>query len=153
MEFLQDWGYIGLFFGSFMAATVVPFSSDALLVALLAVGGHPVIALLTATAGNWLGGLTSYWVGRGGKWAWIEKWFRVKRETLEKQQSRIVRYGSWLAFFTWLPFVGDVFAIALGFYKVDFRSSALFMLIGKFLRFLLWTLLFVYTRHWFGWGI
>ncbi len=153
MEFLQQWGYIGLFVGSFLAATIIPFSSDALLVATLAIGASPLAALLTATAGNWLGGLTSYWVGHIGKWQWIEKWFRVSRETLEKQQERITRYGSLLAFFTWLPFVGDVFAIALGFYKVDFKKAALFMLIGKFLRFLLWTLLFLYSKQWFGWGI
>ncbi len=153
MEFLQNWGYIGLFMGSFLAATIIPFSSDALLVGMLAVGGHPIASLLTATAGNWLGGLSSYWVGHIGKWTWIEKWFKITPAKLEQQQARIARYGSLLAFFTWLPIVGDVFAIALGFYRINFTKSAIFMLIGKFLRFLMWTLLFLYTKEWLGWGI
>lgn len=142
MEFLQEWGYIGLFLGSFMAATVVPFSSDFLIVGILLAGGDPLTSFLTATAGNWLGGLTSYGVGRIGKWEWIEKWFRVKEETLLKQKSRIDRYGALLAFLSWLPFVGDVFAIGLGFYKLDFLKCSIFMLIGKATRFAFWIALY-----------
>ena len=57
--------------------------------------------------------------------------------------------GVWLALLTWLPFVGDVFAIALGFYRISPVKSGLFMLLGKFLRFLCWTLLF----HLTGWSL
>ena len=63
MEALLDWGYIGLFVGSFVAATVVPFSSDVLLVGMLAAGGNVWLSVLVATVGNWAGGLTSYWIG------------------------------------------------------------------------------------------
>ena len=59
MEALLEYGYIGLFLGSFLAATVVPFSSDVLLVGMLLAGGDPVITVAVATLGNWLGGLTS----------------------------------------------------------------------------------------------
>ena len=131
LNFLLDLGYIGLFIGAFVAATIVPFSSDFLIVGILIAGGDPVISWICATAGNWLGGLTSYWIGRIGKWEWIEKWFHVKEETLLKQKSKIDKYGSLLAFMTWLPFVGDVFAIGLGFYKLHFGRCAIFMLIGK----------------------
>ena len=78
MEFLLEYGYIGLFIGAFLAATILPMSSDVLLVGLLAVGADPYISVAVATAGNWLGGLTSYWLGRAGKWEWIEKYFKVK---------------------------------------------------------------------------
>ena len=114
MEFLLEYGYIGLFLGAFLAATILPMSSDVLLVGLLAVGADPYIAVAVATAGNWLGGLTSYWLGRAGKWEWLEKYCKVKRATIEKHQHRVTRYGSLLAFFTWLPLIGDVMAIALG---------------------------------------
>ena len=127
LEFLLDLGYVGLFIGTFIAATVVPFSSDFLIVGILIAGGDP---------------LTSYWIGRIGKWEWIEKWFRVKEETLLKQKSKIDKYGSLLAFLTWLPFVGDVFAIGLGFYKLHFGRCALFMLIGKGTRFAFWLALY-----------
>ena len=146
---LGSWGLWGLSIGTFLAATVVPFSSDALFVGVILASDRPLACLLVATLGNWLGSILSYWVGWLGRWEWIEKWFHVKKETLEKQRSRIDRFGVWLALFTWLPFVGDVFAIALGFYRLSPVKSALFMLIGKFLRFLGWTLLFYYT----GWSL
>ncbi len=138
MEFLQEWGYIGLFLGSFMAATVVPFSSDFLLIGVLLAGGNPLLSFVCATAGNWLGGITSYWLGRLGKWELLERWFGVSQEKLQRQKDRIDRWGALLAFMSWLPFVGDVFAIGLGFYKLNFPKCALYMLIGKATRFALW---------------
>lgn len=144
LTFLQGWGLLGLFLGSFLAATVVPFSSDALLVGMLLAGAPPLPCLLWATLGNWLGGLTSFAIGWAGRWEWIERWFRVKRATLERQRARVERWGAWLALLTWLPVIGDIFAIALGFYRCPVIKSALFMLIGKAFRFLLWTAL---LRH------
>ncbi|HRT33825.1 MAG TPA: YqaA family protein [Bacteroidales bacterium] len=144
MELLSQLGLVGLFLGCFLAATIVPFSSDFLMVGILIAGVNPVLALIVATSGNWLGGLTTYYIGRIGKWNWIEKWFKVKEETLLKQKKNVDRFGSLLAFMTWLPVVGDVFALALGFYRINFTKSALFMLIGKGLRFVFWTLLYYY---------
>jgi len=149
IEFLQSWAYLGLFFGSFLAATVVPFSSDVLLLGALAGGSNPVAAVLVATAGNWLGGLSSYWLGRLGKPEQIEKWFKVSHSKLEKQRAVLNKYGSLVAFFAWLPGIGDVLAIALGFYKVDFKKSALFMLIGKGARFVAWAIAFYYAKEFF----
>lgn len=149
LSFLQSYGLLGLFLGSFLAATVVPFSSDALYAGVLLAGCPPLACLLVGTLGNWLGGLTSFAIGWLGKWEWIERWFRVSRAKLERQRGRIDRWGAWLALLTWLPFVGDVFAIALGFYRISPLKSALFMLVGKFLRFLCWTILFYYT----GWSL
>ena len=142
MESLLDYGLIGLFIGSFLAATVVPFSSDLLVIGMLALGGDPVLTIAVATLGNWLGGLTSYWLGWLGKLEWLERWFRVKRETIDRQKERVERWGAWLALLTWLPFVGDIFAVVLGFYKVRFLPSALWMLVGKCGRFIVWALLF-----------
>lgn len=141
MEWLLTFGYIGMFIGAFLAATVIPFSSDILLIQLIAAGGNPFITVTTATIGNWLGGLTSYWLGRLGKWEWIEKWLKVSREKLEKQKSAVDRWGSLLAFFSWVPIIGDVLAIALGFYKTKFAQSAIFMLIGKAARYILWAVI------------
>ena len=142
MEWLLDFGYLGLFVGSFLAATVVPFSADVLLIGLLIAGGSPTLTILVATLGNWLGGLTSYAIGRIGKWEWIER-LHVSRESLEKQKSRIDRYGAVVALLTWVPFIGDVFAVALGFYRVKFVPMALWMLVGKCGRFVTWYLLYI----------
>lgn len=144
MGSLAGLGFFGLFIGSFLAATIIPFSSDVLIIGILLGGGNPLLSFIFATAGNWLGGLTSYWIGYLGKWDWMEKWFRIKRETLEKQKNRISRYGAALAFMSWLPFVGDIFAIGLGFYKIRFWKCAVYMLIGKAVRFAAWVLLYIY---------
>lgn len=144
MEALLEYGYIGLFLGSFLAATVVPFSSDVLLVGMLFAGGEPILTVTIATIGNWLGGLTSYWLGWLGKTEWLERWFRVKPETIERHKSKVERWGAWLALLTWLPIVGDLFAIVLGFYKAPFWPSALWMFVGKCGRFVIWALLKIY---------
>lgn len=146
MDWLIDYGYVGLFLGSFLAATVVPFSADVLLVVLLAAGADPYLAITLATTGNWLGGLTSYWLGRMGKWSWLEKYFGIRQEKLERQRERIMRWGSLLAFMTWLPVIGDVLAVALGFYRIGFVRSAVFMLLGKGTRFILWALIYYLVR-------
>lgn len=142
MEWLESLGLVGLFLGTFLAATIIPFSSDALYIAILAATKDPVGCLAVGTIGNWLGSVTTYWIGRCGKWEWIEKWFKVKKETLEKQKKNIDKYGVWLALLCWIPFIGDVFAIALGFYRTPATLTSILMLIGKFVRFLLWNLIY-----------
>ncbi len=151
MEWLIEWGYLGLFIGAFVAATIFPFSSDVMLVALLATGADPVLAITSATAGNWLGGLTSYYIGYMGRWEWIERYLGVKRSKLEAQSSRIQRYGALLALMTWVPIIGDVIAVALGFYRVKPKTTAIYMLIGKCLRFVIWALLYYFSESIFGW--
>ena len=140
--FLQGLGDLDQVGGAaFLAATIVPFSSDILYVAMLQMTAAPWACLAVATAGNWLGSLTSLGLGWLGKWEWLERWFKVDRAKLEKQKVYVDRYGVWLALVSWLPFVGDLFSIALGFYKTNPWLTALLMLLGKFLRFLFWNLL------------
>jgi membrane protein YqaA with SNARE-associated domain len=138
MEFLLDWGYLGLFLGSFLASTIIPFSSEFLLIGMLLAGGNPWLCFIVATSGNSLGSFTCYGLGYLGKWEWIEKWLRIKREKLEKQQQVILKWSSLVALLCWLPLIGDVFAVGLGFYKVPFWKTAFLMLFGKALRFLFW---------------
>ena len=95
MDSLIDLGYWGLFIGSFLASTLIPMSADVLLVGILALGGNVWACLVIATTGNWLGGLTSYWIGWLGRWEWIERWLKVKEEKLLRQKKNINRmeYG------------------------------------------------------------
>ena len=113
---------------------------------MLIAGGSPWAVVGIATAGNFLGGLTSYGVGRIGKWEWIER-LGVKPETLERHKAKVDRWGAWLALLSWVPFVGDVFAVALGFYRTKFLPSAIFMLIGKAGRFIMWYGLWLLTQQ------
>ena len=145
METLERLGLLGLFIGTFLAATILPFSSDALYLAVLAATHDPAGCILVGTVGNWLGSVVTYWMGWIARWDWLEKWFKVKRETLEKQKAKIEKYGVWLALICWVPFIGDVIAIALGFYRTPPVRTMLLLLVGKFLRFLCWNWLFAAT--------
>lgn len=138
---LFETGYIGLFLASFLAATVVPFSSEALLSAML-VGGYDVTTSLTvATLGNWLGGMSSYGIGWLGKVEWIEKYLRIKPHQIEKTQQRIAGKELWISFFCWLPGIGDIIAVLLGLLKVNIWTTSVGMLIGKMMRYLVWAIL------------
>lgn len=131
-------GYLGLFLASFLAATIIPFSSEFVLSGILVGGGDAVISLVTATFGNWLGGLTSYWIGWIGKFEWIEKYLRIPREKLEKWHHKIKGKEWWIALFCWLPGIGDIIAVVLGLLKSNFWFAAIGMFVGKALRYLIW---------------
>ena len=138
MEGLFDYSLWGLFLASFLAATVVPFSSEALLSFLIINGTDPYIAVAVASAGNWLGGMSSYTIGWLGKWEWIEKYLRIKRATIEKWHDRLYKRGAVFAFLSWVPAVGDIFAVGLGLLRSNIWITAIAMLAGKFMRYVIW---------------
>lgn len=130
-----------------IGATVFPMSSEVVLLALLTQPTtNPYIAITCATIGNWIGGISSYYLGYLGKWDWIEKYMGVKRGKLEAQSDIIKRWGALAALMSWAPFIGDILAVALGFYRVDFKQSAIYMLIGKCARFIIWALLYYWAK-------
>ncbi|MDI3521720.1 MAG: hypothetical protein PWR04_1708 [Anaerophaga sp.] len=136
-----DLGYWGLFLASFLAATIIPFSSEFVLSGILAAGGDPVLSLATATLGNWLGGLTSYWIGWLGKFEWIEKYLGIPKEKLEKWHRKVKGKEGWIGLFCWLPGIGDIIAVVLGLLKSNFWIASTGMLAGKALRYLVWGML------------
>ena len=131
-------GYLGLFIASFLAATVVPFSSEVVFSAMVFGGLNAWKCVFVATLGNWLGGMTCYYMGRLGKIEWIEKYLRIKKEKMEKFMGKLHRYGDWFAFFSFLPGVGDVIAVASGYFRCRWWIVALSMLLGKFVRYIVW---------------
>ena len=87
MPFLTDWGYVGLFLASFIAGSVVPFSSEAVLIACIGpLQLSPLSCLTAATLGNVSGGMTCYWIGHLGKTEWIEKYLHVNQQKREKAE-------------------------------------------------------------------
>lgn len=138
MEGLFDYSLWGLFLASFLAATVVPFSSEALLSVLIVNGTDAYTAVLVATVGNWLGGMSSYGIGYLGRWEWIEKYLHVKRESIEKWHNRLYKRGAIFAFLSWMPGVGDIFAVGLGLIRANVWITAIAMLVGKFTRYVVW---------------
>ena len=86
IQLLIDWGYVGLFISALLAGSIIPVSSEIVMIALVKVGLNPALCVLSATLGNTLGGMTCYYMGRLGRMDWIEKYFKVKREKIERMQ-------------------------------------------------------------------
>lgn len=131
-------GYLGLFIASFLAATVVPFSSEVVFTAMVYGGLDAWKCVFVATAGNWLGGMSCYYLGHLGKIEWIEKYLRIKKEKLDKFTEKMKKYGDWFAFFSFLPGIGDVIAVAAGYFRCRWWVVAISMLAGKFVRYIVW---------------
>ena len=145
MEFLIEYGYIGVFIASFLAATVLPFSSEVVLTGVLLAGAtywplglDPVISIAAATAGNVSGGMTCYWMGHLGNMEWIEKYLKLDAVKLQKVQDWIKGKGSWMGFFVFLPGIGDFIAVALGFLRANIWIVAVSMFLGKAIRYWVW---------------
>ena len=138
LQFLIDWGYVGLFIGSFVAGSVIPFSSEAVLVACITtLGLDPWMSTMAATAGNVSGGMTCYWMGHLGNMVWIEKYFHVKKEKLDKAERFVRGRGAWMAFFAFIPILGSAISIVLGMMRANVWVVLLSMTIGKILRYVL----------------
>lgn len=145
-QLLIDWGLPGLFISALLAGSIIPFSSEIVVVALVKLGLPPVACLLAATLGNTAGGMTCYYMGRLGKVSWIEKYFKVKKEKVDKMITFLQGKGALMAFFTFLPAIGEVIAIALGFMRSNTWFTLNSMFIGKLMRYIL--LLYVLESAW-----
>ena len=136
IQLLIDWGYAGLFISALLAGSINPFSSELVMLALVKVGLNPAVCVLAATLGNTVGGMTCYYMGRLGKTDWIEKYFKVKKEKIDKMQRFLQGKGALMAFFAFLPFVGEAIAIALGFMRSNVMLTISSMFAGKLIRYI-----------------
>jgi membrane protein YqaA with SNARE-associated domain len=127
-------GYFGLFLICFLSATILPMTSEGVLLVFLATGYDPIICLTVATIANSIGGLTNYGLGMIGKPTFIRRFFKS-----EKRYNWLLRnidnYGFWLGGLSWVPIVGDPLTIALGFFRVRFLPFLFLMVLGKFVRY------------------
>ena len=116
---------VSLFAATFIAATLIPLSSEAALFAVLKLHGDLLWpALIVATLGNTLGGMSSYLIGR----------FIGSKKPLT-QLERVRRYGAPVMMLAWLPIVGDALCVAAGWLKLNWLLVLLFQGAGRFLRY------------------
>lgn len=139
---LATHGSIGMFFAAFLAGSFFPFSSEAVMLALLAAGANPSELLLWGTAGNTLGSVFNYGVGSLGREEWIERWTKVPPEKLNKGKHWVRHYGVWAGLLAWLPLIGSVITVAMGFLRVKFIYAMINVAIGKYIRY--WLILEAY---------
>ncbi|OFX02386.1 MAG: hypothetical protein A3D94_22205 [Alphaproteobacteria bacterium RIFCSPHIGHO2_12_FULL_66_14] len=128
--------YAGLFAASFLAATVFPFQSEAILVGLLLGGDLPWPALLAvATVGNVLGAVVNWGLGRFFLHFRDRRWFPVKPDTYAKVERWYGRYGVWSLLFAWLPIVGDPLTVVAGALRVNLPLFVALVAAGKLGRY------------------
>ena len=99
VDILIQHGYWGMFVAAFLAASVFPFSSEAVMVGLQVAGLSPLPLLLWGTAGNVAGSMFNYCIGRLGRIEWIEKYLHVKKEKMERAQHWMEQKGAWVGGF------------------------------------------------------
>lgn len=131
IELFGSFGLIGLFLISFLAATILPFSSEAVLWLFIQENKHAFpILLVAASLGNILGGTTNYFLGLLGNKLFVKK--------ISPRSSLIAnKYGFAAAFLSWVPIIGDPILVALGVFKADFWKTFFAMSVGKIGRYLL----------------
>ncbi len=118
-------GLTSLFISSFLAATLLPGGSEAVLFGVLKL--HPESfwpALLLGTLGNTLGGMVTFGMG----------WMLPQTQQL-KHVEKVRRYGAPSLLFAWVPLIGDALCLAAGWLRLNWWQAALFMAIGKFARY------------------
>lgn len=143
LALLESWGYWGMFVAAFVAGSVFPFSSEAVLTALLLADLDPLRLFVAATIGNAGGSMFNYVVGSFGKMEWIEKYLHVRREKIERAQRWMARYGAWIGLFCSLPILGSVIAVTLGYMRANPWLSTLTIFVGKAVRYavLIWVVM------------
>lgn len=132
---LESYGYWGLFVAAFIAGSVFPWSSEAIMLALQATGLDPLGLVLYGTVGNVLGSMFNFGVGHLGRIDWIEKYLHVKKESLDKAERFMHGHGAWIGFFAFLPIIGSAITIMLGLMRANVFISVISISLGKFLRY------------------
>ena len=126
-------GLWGLFLSAFLSASLLPGGSEAVLYALAAGGGDPIQLLLVASAGNTLGGMSSWGLGRLLAWRWPG---RLEGDARRRAAvARLRRWGSPALLLSWLPVVGDPLCVAAGWLRIGVLPALVFIAVGKALRY------------------
>ena len=135
IAFLMDWGYMGMALSAFLAASILPFSSEAVMVGLLAAGLDMWALVAWGTVGNVLGSLFNYGIGRLGKMEWIEKYLHTKPEDLDRARRFMGGRGAWMGLFSCIPVIGDVITIVLGLMRANLTIFIVSVTISKLARY------------------
>ena len=129
--------YKGMFLAAFIAATLLPAQSELVLSGLLLAGKQPIWALIAvASAGNILGSVVNWLMGRYVHRFNGRRWFPVKLEQLDKAERWYHKYGRWSLLLSWAPVIGDPLTLVAGLLREPFWSFVLLVALAKTGRYL-----------------
>jgi membrane protein YqaA with SNARE-associated domain len=135
IELLTSYGYWGMLLAAFMAGSFFPFSSEAVMVGLMAAGLDPWVLMVYGTVGNVLGSVVNYCIGRLGKEEWFEKYLHVKPESMDKARRFMRGRGAWMGFFAFIPLLGSAITILLGLMRANPVITFIAITLGKIFRY------------------
>ena len=129
--------YLSLFAISFLAATILPFSSELTLAGLIVTSNYDnLLLLIVSSFGNILGSSVNWALGFYSRNFTTKKWFPFKNERIESSSKWFKRYGKWSLLFAWLPFIGDPLTLIAGLLRVKFLEFLILVSIGKVSRYM-----------------
>lgn len=129
--------YAGLFLAAFVAATIFPAQSELALAGLLLGGAYsPWLLIAVASAGNILGSVVNWLLGRAAERFRGRSWFPANPAALERAQEWYRRFGRWSLLASWVPFIGDPLTVVAGLLREPLWSFLLLVAIAKTGRYL-----------------
>jgi membrane protein YqaA with SNARE-associated domain len=130
--------YLSLFAISFLAATILPFSSELTLAGLIATSDYDnLLLLIVASFGNVLGSIVNWALGSYSRNLTTKKWFPFKETQIERSSKWFRKFGKWSLLFAWVPVVGDPLTLVAGILRVKFIDFIILVAIGKVSRYLI----------------
>ena len=129
--------YLSLFAISFLAATILPFSSELTLAGLIATSNYDnLLLLIVASLGNILGSVVNWVLGLYSRNLTTKKWFPFKDKQIENSSKWFSKFGKWSLLFAWVPIIGDPLTLVAGLLRVRFLDFIILVTIGKVSRYL-----------------
>ena len=129
--------YLSLFAISFLAATILPFSSELTLAGLIATSDYDnLLLLIVASFGNVLGSVVNWALGSYSRKLTTKKWFPFKETQIERSSKWFRKFGKWSLLFAWAPVVGDPLTLVAGILRVKFIDFIILVAIGKVSRYI-----------------
>jgi len=126
----------GLFASAFLSATLLPGSSEAALLALLAMGKGDVPTLIAvATVGNVLGSVVNWLMGRFLAHFRDRRWFPINQRSYDRATAWYGRFGMWSLLFSWVPIIGDPLTVVAGMLRVRLAWFVALVTLGKAARY------------------
>ena len=147
MHILEGYGYWGMTIAAFLAGSVFPFSSEAVMVSLQIAGLEPWPLFLSASVGNVAGSMFNYYVGTLGRLEWIEKYLHIKREKVLRTQAWMENRGVWMGTLCFLPIIGSALSVAMGYMRANPYKSFVAISIGKTVRYGILILVTYYIQN------
>jgi membrane protein YqaA with SNARE-associated domain len=125
--------YLTLFGWSFLAATILPLSSEAPFAALVWADKRVMLPLIVATVGNYLGACTTYWIGRKARQALSDRTGETPRQ--RRAMALLRHYGPPTLLLSWVPLLGDALVAIAGGAGMPFIAFSFWTFLGKLLRY------------------